>query len=73
MDPAGPPNCGGLFLLSQIGGAVLFFGQSLPGLSHRYETSSLASRNQIGERQALVRKTPIFFCPARHDLSVRVR
>ena len=38
---------------------VLFFGQSLPGLSHRYEASSLASRKQIGELQALVRKMPI--------------
>jgi len=50
---------------------VLFFGQSLPGLSHGYEASSLASRKQIGERQALVRKTPIFFCPTRHDPPVR--
>ena len=72
MWPVQEARRGLIFLvLPEVGRAVLFFRQLLPSLGHRYEASSLASRNQIGELQALVRKPPIFFCSTRHDPPVR--
>jgi hypothetical protein len=45
---AGIANLRRLFPLAQIGGAILLFGQTLPGLSHRYEASTLANWKLIG-------------------------
>jgi hypothetical protein len=59
-----------LILAAQIGCAVLFVRQPRPMVSHVYH--GIARRpggKHVRELQTLLRKPPIFVCPARHPMA----